>query len=132
MEQAYRVLCRAVQGSRRHLPTFEGVQYHFVECDLAGDLGNLAGDLGDLPGDLGDLPEGGAAASEAEAEATAGAAESARQLQAAVGFIAEAMRGGGTVLLHRLGLGFRVSFRVRVRVRVRVGVGVRLGLGLRV
>ena len=105
MEQAYRVLCRAVQGSRRHLPTFEGVQYHFVECDLAGDLGNLPGDLGDLPGDLGDLPEGGAAASEAEAEATTGAAETARQLQAAVGFVAEAMRGGGTVLLHRLGLG---------------------------
>ena len=105
MEQAYRVLCRAVQGSRRQLPAFEGVQYHFVECDLAGDLGNLAGDLGDLP-------EGGAAASEAEAEATAGAAESARQLQAAVGFVTEAMRGGGTVLLHRLGLGFRVRVSV--------------------
>ena len=98
MEQAYRVLCRAVQGSRRHLPTFEGVQYHFVECDLAGDLG--------------DHPEGGAAASEVEAEATTGAAESARQLQAAVGFIAEAMRGGGTVLLHRLELAFRIRVRV--------------------
>ena len=84
VEQAYRVLCRAVQGSRRHLPTFDGVQYHFIECDLKGDLGTAAA--------------GGAAASEAE-EATE-AAETARQLQAAVDFVEGAMRGGGTVLLH--------------------------------
>ena len=71
-----------MQGSRRALPAFEGVQYHFVECDLAGDLGDLPCDLGDLPGDLGDLPEGGAAAREAKVEATTGATETARQLQA--------------------------------------------------
>ena len=108
-----------MQGERRRLPAFEGVQYHFVECELAADseaeLAAVAGEKAEA-GEKAAKKEAAARAakeaaarSEASAGATADAAAreaaareeaAAAQLHGAAAFVEEAMRGGGSVLLH--------------------------------